>query len=96
EYLPETGALGMSLIGGAGMFSMSIWNPVIGSWLQGARETAMATGVTGAEADLIAGQATLSILALIPATLILFFGGLYFYMRGKEKPAILHGQVEQA
>src|SRR5690606_7605342 len=29
EYMPKTGALGMSLMGGAGMFSVSMWNPVI-------------------------------------------------------------------
>ncbi|MEL6989824.1 MAG: MFS transporter, partial [Bacteroidota bacterium] len=33
EYLPKTGALGMSLIGGAGMFATSIWQPIIGGWL---------------------------------------------------------------
>ncbi|MEO1517894.1 MAG: MFS transporter [Bacteroidota bacterium] len=83
EYLPETGALGMSLIGGAGMFSMTIWNPVIGGWLQGAREEALATGVSGPEAELIAGQATLSILTLIPCVLIVLFGCLYFYMKNR-------------
>jgi len=34
EYLPKTGALGMSLVGGAGMFATGIWQPVIGSWLR--------------------------------------------------------------
>lgn len=33
EYLPKTGALGMSLVGGAGMFATGIWQPVIGGWL---------------------------------------------------------------
>jgi MFS family permease len=33
ENIPKTGALGMSLVGGAGMFAMTIWNPVIGQWL---------------------------------------------------------------
>jgi MFS family permease len=84
EYIPQTGALGMSLIGGAGMFSMSIWNPIIGGWLDSARETALATGVTGAQADLVAGQATLGRLTLIPAVLIVFFGALYFYMRNRS------------
>ena len=26
EYLPKTGALGMSLVGGMGMFATGIWN----------------------------------------------------------------------
>ena len=29
EYLPKTGALGMSLVGGAGMLATGIWQPVI-------------------------------------------------------------------
>jgi len=37
ENIPKTGALGMSLVGGAGMFAMSIWNPIIGQWLDGNR-----------------------------------------------------------
>lgn len=81
EYIPQTGALGMSLVGGAGMFSMSIWNPIIGGWLDDAKATAEAAGVTGAQADILAGQATLGTMALFPAILIVLFGGLYFYMR---------------
>ena len=33
EYLPKTGALGLSLMGGAGMFSVSLILPVMGKWL---------------------------------------------------------------
>ena len=33
-YLPKTGALGMSLIGGVGMLGVSICQPIIGGWLQ--------------------------------------------------------------
>jgi MFS family permease len=84
EYIPQTGALGMSLIGGAGMFSMSIWNPIIGGWLDEAKAVAETAGVTGAEADIVAGQATLSTMALFPAILIVLFGILYFYMRNQK------------
>lgn len=78
EYMPDTGALGMSLIGGAGMFALFFWNPVIGGWLDSARSEALATGVTGTEADIIAGQATLSALNIFPVVLIVAFGVLYF------------------
>ena len=81
EYLPKTGALGMSLIGGAGMFATSIWQPVIGGWLDSERASAIAAGATPGAADLIAGQATLDNLATFPAILIVLFGILYF-MRG--------------
>ncbi|MEM9837426.1 MAG: MFS transporter [Bacteroidota bacterium] len=87
EYLPQTGALGMSLIGGAGMFSMTIWNPVIGGWLDSANARAIASGATGTEAEIVAGQEVLGTLAIIPAILIVLFAGLYFYMRGRTKPA---------
>jgi len=43
ENIPKTGALGMSLVGGAGMFAMSIWNPIIGQWLDGNRTAELAT-----------------------------------------------------
>ncbi|HTF86117.1 MAG TPA: MFS transporter [Cellvibrio sp.] len=82
EYQPKTGALGMSLIGGAGMFSMSIWNPVIGRWLDEAKAEAVASGITAEAVEVAAGQATLQNLALFPAFLILAFG-LLFFMRHK-------------
>jgi len=84
EYLPKTGALGMSLVGGAGMFALSIWNPIIGGWLDKAKETALASGLSGEAADLAAGQATLDNLAWFPAVLIILFGLLYFYMRSRD------------
>ena len=36
EYLPETGALGLSIMGGAGMFSVSIVLPIMGNMLDNA------------------------------------------------------------
>jgi MFS family permease len=82
EYLPKTGALGMSLVGGAGMFATSMWQPVIGGWLDKAKADALQSGLSADAADLAAGQATLDNLALFPFALVLLFGGLYFYMRG--------------
>ena len=83
EYIPRTGALGMSLVGGAGMFAQVIWNPIIGGWLDEAQATAQNAGLTGAEADMVAGQATLATMIYFPAILIVLFAGLYFYMRGR-------------
>lgn len=93
EYLPKTGALGMSLVGGAGMFSMSIWNPIIGGWLDDAAKSAEAAGLTGDAADIAAGQATLSTMIWFPAILIILFTGLYFYMkgRGNTDATLTHG-----
>ncbi len=77
EYTAKTGALGMSLMGGAGMFSVSMWNPVIGGWLDAAKKEAIESGVTGDAVELVAGQATLQSLAMIPGVLIIAFGVLF-------------------
>lgn len=84
EEIPQSGAFGMSIMGGMGMFATSIFQPIIGSWLDTEKATAMAAGLTGSEAELVAGQATLDNMAVFPAILILAFGGLYFYMRKKK------------
>jgi fucose permease len=81
EYLPNTGALGMSLIGGVGMFSAGWWQPVIGSWLDNERAAALGSGVSPEAADLAAGQATLANLALFPLALVVLFGILLVVMR---------------
>ena len=81
EYQPKTGALGMSLLGGAGMFSMSMWNPVIGGWLDDAKVEAAAKGIPPEAVELAAGQATLQNLALFPAVLIVIFAGLFVFRK---------------
>ena len=87
EYLPKTGALGMSLIGGVGMFATGIWQPVIGSWLDSARDTALAGGVDAAAADLAAGRATLDNLALFPLALVVLFALLNVALRRRAARA---------
>ena len=88
EYIPKSGALGMSLIGGAGMFSLSIWSPVIGGWIDAARQQAQESGLVGDAAELAAGQVALTNIALIPLVLIVLFTGLYL-----TKQKILNQQV---
>ncbi len=78
EYTPQTGALGLSFLGGVGMFATSLWQPVIGGWLDTERASAIANGLSEEAADLAAGQATLDNLAVFPAILIILFGILYF------------------
>jgi len=84
ENIPESGALGMSMIGGAGMFALSLWNPVIGSWIDSAREKANAAAVTGVNPELVAGQSVLANLSLFPAVLIIAFTFLYLYMNKRN------------
>lgn len=80
ENVPESGALGMSLIGGAGMFAVSMWNPVIGQWIDTARQNAINNAVTGIDPELVAGQTVLANLAIFPAVLVIAFSLLYYYM----------------
>lgn len=86
EYAPETGALGMSFIGGVGMFATGLWQPVIGGWLDSEKAKGALAGLSEEAADLAAGQATLDNIAILPAILIVLFGILYF-MRGKFENA---------
>jgi MFS family permease len=81
EYTPKTGALGMSLMGGAGMFAMGIWNPIIGGWIDSATTEAAAAGLTGNDLALASGHAALNNLIVFPLVLIVTFAGFYWIMR---------------
>ena len=78
ETMPQTGALGLSILGGIGMFSSSMFQPIIGGWIDKNKEVALSNGLVGDAADLAAGQATLSNMLIFPAILIVAFIGLYF------------------
>ena len=81
EKLPETGALGLSIMGGIGMFSSSMFQPIIGGWIKSNKVVAENQGLVGDAADLAAGQATLSNMLLFPGILIIAFAILYFTTR---------------
>ena len=85
EYLPKTGALGMSLVGGMGMFATGIWQPVIGSWIDENTQLALESGLTQDLAEITAGNATLGNITYFPLILILFFGILYLNRKKLEK-----------
>lgn len=84
EYIPQSGALGMSIMGGFGMFAVSLWNPVIGQWIDEAREKALAENSTIAIAEQVAGQATLANLSIFPMVLVVVFSGLAIYMKRQQ------------
>ncbi|WP_419213471.1 MFS transporter [Maribacter sp. X9] len=81
---PKTGALGMSIIGAIGMFSTSIFQPIIGGWIDADRGTAAAQGLTGDELELVSGQDTLGTMVTFPAILIVLFTILYFWMKNRK------------
>ena len=87
QYVPRSGALGMSLVGAAGMFALTIWNPIIGGWIDSARAEAEASGLQGSAVDVAAGQGALSQLVYFPVVLIAVFVVLYFMRKQLENTA---------
>lgn len=87
EKVPLSGALGMSIIGGIGMFSTSVFQPIIGKWIDNAKAAKTAAGLTGDEMELAAGQATLSTMVTFPLILIVAFTILYFWQKKSNATA---------
>jgi MFS family permease len=81
EYLPKTGALGLSLMGGAGMFSTSLIIPVMGRWFDEAKAKAVTNGVDAVKAEAVAGSNTFLKVALMPAILVVVFIVIYAVRR---------------
>jgi fucose permease len=77
--LPKTGALGLNLMGGAGMFAVSLYTVVMGKYYDNIVKAANGDNTT-------AGPKVLQTTLVIPIILIVAFAGLVIYMRNK-KPA---------
>lgn len=102
EYLPKTGAVGLNLMGGAGMFAVSIYMMFMGTRYdrilleklpQGADLEAYNNAPAGSElanvlnaAKSAAGPDIINTTMIIPAILTIAFGALFFYMRKQVKP----------
>jgi MFS transporter, putative metabolite:H+ symporter len=95
QNIPLSGALGMSIVGGVGMFSTSIFQPIIGRWIDGERAVKAAAGLTGDALDLAAGQATLLKMTTFPIILIVAFTLLWFVMRRRKATAETESKVLQ-
>ena len=87
EKIPASGALGMSIVGGMGMFSSSIFQPIIGGWIDSSTADQAANGLTGSALELAAGQQTLTYMIAFPGILIVLFTILYFWQRNL-KPVV--------
>ena len=99
EYLPDTGALGLSLMGGAGMFSTSLIVPIMGHWYDNFKATAVAGGASDSAANAIAGSNTFLKVAIMPAILLVVFTLIYisrnkFYKNHKNNIAAATGAAE--
>ena len=84
DYIPKSGALGMSVVGAVGMLSSYWMQPIIGRWIDANRALGSSQGLEGGALELFVGQETLSTLLYFPALLIVAFTILYFWMRGKH------------
>jgi fucose permease len=105
ENLPKTGAVGLNLMGGAGMFAVSLYmifmgkhyDTLVGNKLPvGADLKAYVDAPVGsdvanvlAEAKKAAGPEVINFTLTIPLILIVAFAGLIIYMRGRKKPELL-------
>jgi len=85
QRVPLSGAIGMSVIGGVGMFSTSIFQPIIGRWIDSSKAAVQQAGVQVENLDLAVGQATLAKLALFPGILIIIFLFFYFWQKRTYK-----------
>jgi hypothetical protein len=78
QNMPNTGAIGLNLMGGAGMFAVPLYTIVMGSHYD--------TIVKQANGDsTFAGRQILQDTLVIPIVLIVAFGGLVLYMKAKNK-----------
>ena len=89
ENLPKTGAVGMNLMGGAGMFAVSIYTIFMGGYydrLVAAKLPAGATASDSAlnEAKKLAGPEVLNATLVIPLLLVVAFAILLMFMKNKK------------
>ena len=106
ENMPRTGAVGLNLMGGAGMFGVSIYMMFMGGYydrlmiqklpagasLDTYRSAAPGTDMAKAfnDARSAAGPEVLNTTMIIPIILIIAFAGLVYYMRRRKPQATSH------
>ncbi len=96
QRVPLSSALGMSIIGGVGMFSSVIWQPIIGSWIDDTRAEKVAEGLTGNALELSTGQDVMQNMIAFPAILIVLFTIFFFWQNNKKKEAKIPTEVTSA
>lgn len=84
--MPETGALGLNLMGGAGMFAVSVYTMFMGSYYDQIVKSSNGN-------ETLAGQQILHTTLMIPCALVVAFIGLNIYMKGRAKKSAAAVQV---
>jgi len=82
--VPQSSALGMSIVGGMGMFSTAIFQPIIGGWIDSGRAVNTAKGLTGSALELATGQHALRNMMTFPAILIVLFLVFFFWQKSSK------------
>ncbi|GAO44229.1 MFS transporter [Flavihumibacter petaseus] len=101
ENLPRTGAVGLNLVGGAGMFGVSLYTIFISGYYDRLLASKLPAGADLAtynaappgsdlanalvEAKRAAGPEIINVTMVIPIILSIVFAGLFFYMKSKSK-----------
>ena len=83
--VPKSSALGMSIVGGVGMFSTAIFQPIIGGWIDSARAKGTAEGLTGNALELATGQDALMKMLTFPVILIVLFTIFFIWQKNTRK-----------
>jgi MFS family permease len=81
ENIPQSGALGLAIMGGIGFLGGAIAQPTLGAIFDVQTKIAMTSESSLEQAQLAAGAHTLLYMAIVPAILILAFTYLYIYKR---------------
>jgi MFS family permease len=92
--VPRSSALGMSIVGGMGMFSTAIFQPIIGGWIDSARSENSANGLTGNALELATGQHALRNMMTFPAILIVLF--IIFFIWQKNAKTTTESEMTMA
>lgn len=85
QKVPLSSALGMSVIGGVGMFSTAIFQPIIGTWIDESRAENATRGLSGNALELAAGQDTLEKMLMFPLILIVLFIILWLWEKNSRR-----------
>jgi len=93
--VPRSSALGMSIVGGVGMFSTSIFQPIIGNWIDTARTENAGKGLSGTALELATGQQSLVKMMAFPGILIIAFI-IFFIWQKNSKTAPQESEMTMA
>jgi MFS family permease len=75
-YIPKTGAIGLAIVGAAGMFAVSIYTQIMGGYYD---------GLTAKLSEVDAGRSVIRTTLYIPIALIVIFAGIHLYMKQRKE-----------